>query len=86
MSVAFVFKIVVMILLFAIFVSLTLGMVFLVQDKGKSQRTVRSLTVRIVLSLLLFALLIVGFATGMIHPHGVTPENPQAPAPAGQSP
>ena len=86
MTIAFVFKIVVMILLFAIFISLTLGMVFLVQDKGTTRRTVTSLTVRIVLSLLLFALLIVGFATGMIRPHGIYPAKHDKPAPAQTAP
>jgi hypothetical protein len=86
MTIAFVFKIAVMILLFAIFISLTLGMVFLVQDKGSTQRTVTSLTVRIVLSLLLFALLIVGFATGMIRPHGIYPSQHDKAAPAQTAP
>lgn len=75
-----------MVLLVLIFLSLTLGLVFLVQDKGTTQRTVKSLTVRIVLSLLLFAMLIVGFATGMIRPHGVMPEPPNTAAPANPSP
>lgn len=86
MTIVFVFKIIVMILLFAIFISLTLGMVFLVQDKGNSERTVRSLTVRIALSLLLFALLIVGFATGMIHPHGIYPAQHDKAAPTRTAP
>lgn len=73
MSASLLFKALVVILLLAIFVSLTSGLAFLVRDKGQSERTVRSLTVRIVLSVLLFILLIIGFATGLIAPHGVTP-------------
>ena len=67
------FKAVLVILLICIFISLTGGLAFLVSDKGQTDRTVKSLTVRIVLSILLFILLFVGFATGLITPHGVTP-------------
>jgi len=67
------FKAVIVILLLCIFASLTGGLAFLVRDKGQTERTVKSLTVRIALSILLFVLLIVGFATGLITPHGVTP-------------
>lgn len=66
-----IFKGVVLVLLLFILISLTTGMLFLIQDKGQSDRTVKSLTVRIVLSLVVFALLIVGFATGLIKPHGL---------------
>lgn len=67
------FKILIVILLLAILASLTSGLVFLIRDRGESRRTVRSLTVRIALSVALFALLIFGFATGLIQPHGITP-------------
>lgn len=73
MTASLLFKIVVVILLLAIFASLTGGLAFLVRDKGRTDRTVKSLTLRIVLSVLLFLLLIVGFATGLIAPHGVGP-------------
>lgn len=66
-----IFKGVVIVFLLVIFGSLTTGMLFLIQDKGKSDRTVKSLTVRIVLSLVLFLLLVIGFATGLIKPHGL---------------
>lgn len=68
-----VFKLLVVALLLAILASLTSGLVFLIRDKGQSQRTVKSLTLRIVLSIALFVLLFIGFATGLIQPHGVTP-------------
>lgn len=67
------FKILIVLLLLAILGSLTSGLVFLIRDRGESQRTVRSLTVRIALSVALFLLLIIGFATGLIQPHGITP-------------
>ncbi len=50
-----------------------MGAFFLVSDKGESDRMVKSLTVRIVLSITLFVLLIVGFTTGLIKPHGLAP-------------
>lgn len=74
MTGALIFKIIIVILIIVILLSLTSGMVFLVKDKGDSDRTVKSLTVRIVLSVLLFILLFVGFATGLIEPHGLIPE------------
>ncbi len=40
-------------------------------DKGGSDRTVKALTRRIGLSVLLIVLVIIGIATGVIQPHGV---------------
>ena len=66
-------KIIVVLFLFAIIGSLFSGLFFLMKDKGTSERTVRALTVRVSLSVLLFILLMIGFATGLLQPHGVTP-------------
>ncbi|HEY5703249.1 MAG TPA: twin transmembrane helix small protein [Gammaproteobacteria bacterium] len=74
MSLAFIFKLIVFLLLAIIIVSLASGMFFLVRDKGSSDNTVKSLTVRISLSILLFILLFIGMATGLIEPHGLFPE------------
>jgi hypothetical protein len=41
----------------------------LIKSKPESTRTVKALTVRIVLSILLIVLLIVGFQHGLITPH-----------------
>jgi len=71
MSGAFLFKILIITLLVVIIGALTSGMFFLVHDKGTSTRTVKSLTWRIVLSIALFILLFIGFATGLIKPHGI---------------
>jgi len=57
--------------LFAILLSLGSAMVYLVKDKGQSDRTVKALSVRIGLSMALFILLMLGVATGLITPHGV---------------
>jgi len=64
-------KILVVLILFTIIGSLFSGLFFLIRDKGASERTVRALTVRISLSLLLFVLLMAGYATGLLQPHGV---------------
>jgi len=68
-----VFKLLVVALLLAILASLAGGLVFLIRDKGQSERTVKSLTLRIALSIALFLLLLIGYATGLIQPHGITP-------------
>ncbi len=66
-------KIVVIAILLTILFSLGSGLIFLVQDKGRSNRTVKALTVRIALSVALFILLMIAYATGLIAPHGVLP-------------
>jgi len=50
----------------AIVGSLFSGLVFLVRDKGQTERTVRALTVRIALSVALFVFLMVSFWLGLI--------------------
>jgi hypothetical protein len=62
-------KLLVIAVLLAIVVSLASGLVFLVKDKDDSRRVVRALTVRIVLSVLLFALLIAAWLGGLIQPN-----------------
>ncbi|MGD8629847.1 MAG: twin transmembrane helix small protein [Gammaproteobacteria bacterium] len=64
-------KILVILILFTIIGSLFSGLFFLIRDKGASDRTVRALTIRISLSVLLFVLLMIGYATGLLQPHGV---------------
>jgi len=66
-------KIIVILFLIFIIGSLFSGLFYLVKDKGTSERTVRALTLRISLSVLLFILLMIGYATGLLQPHGVTP-------------
>lgn len=57
----------------AILGSLASGLLFLVKDKGQSDRTLKALTLRISLSLFLFLVLFLLFAAGLITPHGVQP-------------
>ncbi len=49
--------------MFSILVSLGMGLYFLVRDRGKTDRTVISLSVRVALSVLLLGLLAIGFAS-----------------------
>lgn len=70
-----IYKIIIVLLLFAVIISLTSGMFFLVHDKGESDRTVKSLTIRISLSIALFLMLFIGYFTGMIQPHGINPNS-----------
>ena len=76
MSFALMYKIAILLLFVAIVISLASGMFFLVRDKGQSNRTAISLTIRISLSIALFLMLIIGFITGIIQPHGIHPTQP----------
>jgi hypothetical protein len=64
-------KIIVVLFLLVIIGSLFSGLFYLVRDKGSSERTVRALTLRIGLSLVLFVLLMLAYATGLLQPHGL---------------
>lgn len=71
--------IIVLVILGIIVVSLFSGMYYMLHDKGNSTRMLKALTVRIVISLILFAILMIGYWTGWIHPHGfgvVRPPHP----------
>ena len=65
-------KLLVIILLLIILISLASALVYMMKDKGSTKRSLNALTLRIVLSVVVFVLLIIGFATGLISPHGVT--------------
>jgi membrane associated rhomboid family serine protease len=66
-------RLIIILFLIAILGSLFSGMYFMIHDKGSSKRNVKALSIRIGLSLLLFALLIAMYLTGVIKPNGVTP-------------
>ena len=57
--------------LIVILYNLGAGLYYMMVDKGKSDRTVKSLTWRIGLSVGLIALVILGIYTGVIKPHGI---------------
>jgi heme/copper-type cytochrome/quinol oxidase subunit 4 len=64
-------RIVIIILLFAVIASLFSGLYFVYKDKGDSNRAVISLTIRIGLSILVFAILIVSYYFGWITERGL---------------
>ena len=47
------------------------GLFYMLSDKGTTNRTVKALTWRIGLSVLLILLIIAGIFTGIIKPHGI---------------
>jgi hypothetical protein len=58
----------ILVILFLVFIVASLGsaLYFLITDRGGSERMVKALTVRVVLSVVLFALLMLGFYFGLI--------------------
>ncbi|MDP2239036.1 MAG: twin transmembrane helix small protein [Burkholderiales bacterium] len=59
-------KIIVLLFIAFILVSLFSALYFMIRDKGQSRRAVKALTVRVALSVVLFALLMLGFHFGII--------------------
>jgi hypothetical protein len=64
-------RLVVIAFLAIIVLSLGSAMFYLIRDKGKSDRTVKALTVRVALSVTLFALLMLGHYFGIIPKSGL---------------
>ncbi len=65
------FKVLLIINLLLILISLFSGVVFLAHDKSTSNRVVTSLTIRILLSVCLIGLLLIGYYTGNLQPHKI---------------
>jgi hypothetical protein len=65
-------KIIIILLFLAVLGSLASAMVFLVKDKGKTNRTAKALTYRIGISVFIFVLLIFGYFAGYLEPHGIS--------------
>lgn len=61
-------KIIAVLLLIAMIVSLFMGMYYLVKDQGKTDRTLKALTWRISIWIILFILLAAGAYTGFLEP------------------
>ena len=61
-------RILVTLLLLLILFSLLSGLVYLVRDRGRSERAVKALTWRIGLSVLLFVVLMAAYFLGLIQP------------------
>ena len=66
-------RLIIVVVLIGILASLFSGMYFMLHDRGRSTRNVKALSIRIGLSLLLFALLIVAYLAGIIQPNSVHP-------------
>ena len=60
----------ILLVLLGILVSLGSGLFFLVRDRGRTERTVNSLSVRVGLAILLLALLAFGLVAKYISPAG----------------
>lgn len=63
------FKFIIIILLVLIIYNLVMGFVYILKDKSSSNRGLTSLKTRIVLSVTLFILLIVGYYMDLIKPN-----------------
>ena len=59
-------KIILLVLLLLVVISLFSGLFFMYRDKGKSRRTVIALTIRVALSVVIFAIVIAGFFMGWL--------------------
>lgn len=66
-------KLVIIAMLLGIVLSLGSALRHMVREPDGSKRMVRALSWRIGLSIALFVLLFVGYATGLIQPHGIVP-------------
>jgi succinate dehydrogenase/fumarate reductase cytochrome b subunit len=64
-------KLLIIAFLILILWNLGAGLYYMMVDKGKTDRTVKSLTWRIGLSIALILLVVAGIASGVIKPHGV---------------
>jgi hypothetical protein len=59
-------KIAIIVLLLLVLVSLFSGLFFMYRDKGQTKRTVHALTLRIAISLVTFAFIMLGFYMGWL--------------------
>jgi hypothetical protein len=60
------FNLLILVVMLGILISLGAGLFFLVRDRGRSERTVISLSIRVALSVLLLALLAWGFVNRFV--------------------
>ena len=74
-------KVIIVLVFIGIIASLASALFYLVNDKGDSRRTVRALSIRIGLSVGLFAFLMILVGLGVIKPHGVYPDPPATATP-----
>lgn len=60
------FDLLIIVVMLGIFVSLGSGLYFLVRDRGKTERIVISLSIRVALAILLLILLVIGFMNRVV--------------------
>lgn len=65
------FKILIIINIALILISLGAGVFYLRKDGNEDTRVVKMLTIRVILSISLIVLIISGYLTGNIQPHGI---------------
>ena len=66
-------KLIVVAIFIGVLASLGSALLFLVKDRGQTDRTVRALTMRVGISIGLLCLLVLLWALGLIQPHGLQP-------------
>lgn len=71
MSVATLYKAALVIVFLVVIFELGQALYFMMTDRTGSNRTVWALTRRVAFSILLIVLIVIGIATGLLHPHGV---------------
>ena len=64
-------KILVAIAFLLIFISLGSALIYMMKDKGKSNRTVKALAFRVGFSITLFVLILIAHHFGLIQPTGI---------------
>lgn len=64
-------KLIILFLFIAILFSLVYSFFYLMKDESKSHRTVNMLFVRILLTVALISVLVYGFYSGQLTPHGL---------------
>jgi hypothetical protein len=69
-------KIIILTLFVLILASLAASMFTFIRDRENKQRTAKLLTIRITLSIILFAVLVLSFLMGWIQPHPLMPARP----------
>jgi NADH:ubiquinone oxidoreductase subunit 6 (subunit J) len=69
-------QIIILTLFILILASLAASMLTFIRDKENKQRTAKLLTIRITLSVILFAVLALSFFMGWIQPHPLLPPSP----------
>ncbi len=71
MSFASIYKAVLIIVFLVVIFQLGQALYFMMHDRVDRGRTVWALTRRVAFSILLVALIVIGIATGVLHPHGI---------------